>query len=121
MGPIENRSYPGINGPQGADQISRVYILRAVSGGKDVQDKRQIANLTLKGVIYANVAQDALPEVTMGIDKPRHDDHVRGIDDLGVARPEVWSDRCNFRPLDEDIGPPKVAEFLINGDDAAVL
>src|SRR6266536_954736 len=121
MGPIENRSYPSINGAKGADQVPCVNSFRAVNGRKDVQDKRQIANLTLNRVIYTNVAQNPFPEVPMCIDEPRHDDHVRGVDDLGVDRPEVWSNRCDFRPFDQDIGPPEVAEFLVNGDDTAVL
>ena len=59
--------------------------------------------------------------MTMGIDKPRHDDHVRGIDDLGVGHSEVRSNRCDFRSFDQDISSPEVAKCLINGDDAAVL
>ena len=59
--------------------------------------------------------------MAMGIDKPWHDDHVRGVDDLGVSYPEVWSNGSDFRPFDQDVSAPKVAELLINGDDTAVL
>ncbi len=57
----------------------------------------------------------------MGIDEPRHDDRVRGVDDLGVGHFEVPSNRGDFCPFDQNVGPPKVAEFLVNCDDTAIL
>jgi hypothetical protein len=57
----------------------------------------------------------------VGVYEAWHDEHVRGVNDFGVSHPQVWPNRSDFRAFDQDIGSPKVAKLLINGDDAAVL
>src|SRR5690348_16555046 len=98
MGPVEDGSDPGIDRAQRADQVPGIHILRAIDWREDVQDERQIAHLTFKRVVYADVAQDAFPQMAVGIYEARHDDHVRGIDDFGIARRQVWPDRRDLRP-----------------------
>src|SRR5690242_10945701 len=120
MGPIEDGGDAGIDGTQRANQVPGIHVLRAVDGREDVQDERQVAHIALKRIVYADVAQDAFPQVAVCIHKARHDDHVRGINDFGIVRREVWPDRRDFRSFDQHIGAPEVAERAIQGNNTAV-
>jgi len=59
--------------------------------------------------------------VAVCVDKPRHHDHARGIDDFCIGRCDVTTHGGNCFALDEHIRRFKIAERAVEREHAAAL
>ncbi len=97
-----------------------------------MEDERDVAGAPLQGDVGADVAQQSLPDVTVGVDEARHHDHPRGVDHLGIGSTEVTTHGNDLRGLDQDVSGGEVAgtvhgehratadQLAIGGDDREV-
>src|SRR5581483_6228710 len=101
-----------------ADQIPRVRILRAIRWSELAQHKADVALTPFQRDVCAYIPEQSLPDMTVSINEPRHDNPVRGVNyfctvgtEVGA---EVWADGGNFRALDQHVGVSEIAELRIH-------
>jgi hypothetical protein len=62
-------------------------------------------------------AEQAGPEVPVGVDEARHADRAAGVDDLRTARIEPGADRDDGAVADADVARGEIAEARVHGED----
>ena len=73
MRPVEQRGDAGVDGAQGANEIASIGIFGSIPcpGGSG-----NVSLIVTEQTIGEDTAQDALPDVSVRIHEPWHDDHV---------------------------------------------
>ncbi len=57
----------------------------------------------------------------MGVDEAGHDDHPRGVDQLGIPVHQARSDREDLVPLDEDVSGGELADVPVQAENGPSL
>jgi hypothetical protein len=118
VAPVEHRGDAGGQRVRGARQHRRVDVLGAVTR----RDLRPLARDQVpEDVIHRVRARAGLPEVTMRVDQSGHDDHLRGVEHLGVFRRDLWRDLDDRVVLDEHVPLAQFADRGVDAHDRAAL
>ena len=111
MRPVEESGDPGVDGAKSTHQIPDVCVLGSKCGRQLVEDERDVAGPPLQGDISPDVAEDALPDVAVGVHEPGEDDHPGGVDHLGAVDGQTGPD-CGYPVLfDENVGFGEVSDL----------
>ena len=101
--PVEQRRDTRIDRPERRDQVADVRILGSERRCELVQDERDVAGPSFQRDVGPDVAEQALPDVTVGVDEPGHDDHVRRVDDLHLPVRQRWAHGDDPVAFDEHV------------------
>ena len=114
VGPVQERRDPRVDSAECREQVADVRVLRPERRRQLVQDERDVAGPALERDVRADVPQEPLPDVTVGVDEPGHDDHPRRVDRLGVRGHEVGTDLDDRAAVDQDVRGREVADVPIH-------
>src|SRR5690606_3901648 len=106
---------------QGRDEVADVGVLGTEGGRQLVEHEGDVGGAAFEGHVGADVAEDALPDVAVGVDEPGHHDHAPGVDHLRLVHRQVGSDLADHLAFDEDVGGGEVADLAVEGEDRAAL
>ena len=107
MRPVEQRRHAGVDRLERAEVVPGVDVFGAVGGSELVEHDREVA---AEAHIRGDAADDGLPGVTVGVDEPRDDDAIGGVDHLRVADVERRRDGGNAVVLDQEVTAEDVPE-----------
>ena len=108
--PVEQRRDPGVDRAERRDEVADVGVLGSERRRELVQHVRDVARPTLERDVGADVAQQAFPDVTVGVDEPGHHDHAGGVDHLGVAAVRSRPTSTIAVPVDQHVAARQIPD-----------